>query len=356
MKHWNLPSFCKSICLVCFLLIILCSCTSSKTQQMNVFSLLEMHPEEIASIEVGYKGIFYPMIKETGQNLIRDLSESSPIDISDSHEYTLSDYTIRFVLKNDQTIDACFCFFSGLTNVKDQDSTSAHIVYTDTRYDIKIGEKRFHFRFAPDYYWTEDDCRIAFDMAATAIRAPKRVEIDGFDQQKLPLIKTIPENLSWKEVIDSAELVILARFQTKIGDISSTEEDNPVSRFFLPEGYLYAPRQLDLFTITEVLKGDWTPKTICVPANVTGRMEVDEYGHQYTVSLLPDVRDPEYEEEKTYLLCLAYRNKDVGFFYPLYGRVASTAILDDDCLYPRQNTEHHPFSCVLLEEVKDYCR
>ena len=335
----------------------LCSCVFPKQEpKKDVYSLLHIKSEDIVRIELGYKDYFYPMIKGTEQNLIRDLSVSSLTNISDSHEYTPSDYTIRFVLKNDQSVDTCFCFFSGLTSVENPDSTSAQIVYTDTRYDIRIGDKIFHFRFSPDHYWTEDDCRAAFDMAAKAIKAPTRVEIDGFDQQKLPSQKTIPDNLTWQEVIDSAELVVLARFQTKISDISSTEEDNPVSRFLLPEGDLYAPRQLDLFTITEVLKGDWTSKTICIPANVTGKMDVDGYGHQYTISLLPDVRDPEYKEEQTYLLCLAYRNEDIGYFYPLYARVASTAILDDGYLYPRQNTEQHPFSNVLLEEVKDYCR
>lgn len=343
--------------LICFMLLNLCSCASSESEQKgNVYSLLQIQLEDIESIELGYRENFYPMIKGTEQNLIRDLSASSPIDICDSHEYTPSDYTIRFVLKNDQAVDSCFYFFSGLTSVENADSTSSQIINTDTRYDIKVGDKIFHFRFTPDYYWTEDDCRTAFDMAAKAVNAPTRVEIDGYERLYLLSQKLIPENLSWQEVIDSAELVVLAKFQTKIGDISSTEEDNPVSRFLLPEGYLYAPRQLDLFTITEVLKGDWTSKTICIPANVTGKMDVDGFGRQYTISLLPDVRDPEYKEEQTYLLCLAYRNEDIGYFYPLYKRVASTAVLDNGCLYPRQNTEYHPFSCVLLEEVKDYCR
>ena len=352
MNHQQQSRFCIYLCIVGFLLTILCSCASSKPTQKDVFALLQIKTEEITSIEVGYKDCFYPLIKETRENLIEDLSASVPIEIKDAHEYIPSEYTVRFVLNSGKSVDACFCFFSGLVESDSLDASGgSRLSYVDTRYDIKIGETIYHFRFSPDHYWTEDDSRAAFDWAAKAKGAPSRTKLDGFDDVLNPQIKSISKSWTWESVIDSADLVVLARYHTKIGEPYFADT---IGSFGLVEGYLYNPRLYDLFSIQEVIKGSWPSDSIYIPAYVSGRVVTDDYGRQYSQYILPDVRDPEYQEDEVYLLCLTC--KDDLQVYTGYGRTVSAVVLDEGYLYPRYNTEYHPFAGVSLDQVKDYCR
>ena len=255
-------------------------------------------------------------------------------------------------MNSGKSVDACFYFFSGLVQSEDLDTISGtRLSYVDTRYDIKIGETIYHFRFSPDHYWTEDDSRAAFDWAAKAKGAPSRAKLDGFDDVLNPQIKSISKSWTWESVIDSADLVVLARYHTKIGEPYFADT---IGSFGLVEGYLYNPRLYDLFSIQEVIKGSWSSDSIYIPAYVSGRVVTDDYGRQYSQYILPDVRDPEYQEDEVYLLCLTC--KDELQVYTGYGRTVSAVVLDEGYLYPRYNTEYHPFAGVSLDQVKDYCR
>ncbi len=106
--------------------------------------------------------------------------------------------------------------------------------------------------------------------------------------------------------------------------------------------------------IQEVIKGSWSSDSIYIPAYVSGRVVTDDYGRQYSQYILPDVRDPEYQEDEVYLLCLTC--KDELQVYTGYGRTVSAVVLDEGYLYPRYNTEYHPFAGVSLDQVKNYCR
>lgn len=309
----------------------------------SFFDVLGFEAASVTKIELEYQNQKVQLSESVCQDFLETLQAASPFEAEEKHVYTPSDYLVYFTTE-DKTIPVTFYWFSGRQMVGERvmvtdGDPQQSFEYIDDRFDVMIKDTIYHFRFGKTENggvkrWTEDTMRETFDARASQTGLKRRGTLDGFDKWGYVSLTYLEPEITWQELIEDADLVVVVTYLEQL----------------LPEKKLTGwpgGKGIDQFRIDNILKGNIERETIELPTWYG--VEVLS-GNRYGVY---PVCKPPYITGQKYLLVL---KKDNGIFHEidLYGTGGYSAEVEEGYLFPRYNTEHHPFYNVALEEIVDF--
>ena len=312
----------------------------------SVFQKLKLEEEEIIGIDLVYKNQRVSFSDSLVQDFLETLTLSQECLVEEKHLFFPSDYGIIFVTETGE-IPVVFYWFSGREmegeriTVTDGDPMQP-FKYVDDRFDVQIDEIVYHFRFGCDKegrqnIWTEDTSRQVYDAMASQQGLFRRGILDGFDYFGYGSPSYLEPNIHWQEVIDLSDIVALTTYLGKRADNTR------------PDSWPWK-NGLDCFVIEDLIKGE-------IPGEDIEIQLIDWYGEDaYNgrgYAIYP-VANPPYIQGETYLLVLQITESTLHEM-DLYGSGGYSAVVDDGTVFPRYNTEHHPFYNISLADIRDYC-
>ena len=113
----------------------------------------------------------------------------------------------------------------------------------------------------------------------------------------------------------------------------------------------YINQYVEEFRVDEVLKGEEDERYYRMYRSNRLNRIIQANG-QY---LIPDFsnQNPDYRQGEQYLICIRQEEPGVSgendFYFGQYG----SAVVDGDTLFPRFNTEDHPFYNVKIQALRD---
>lgn len=316
----------------------------SQPENQTFYDQLGVSPEAVDEVILRYHDQDVIMGQRSTEDFLETLKLSKPTVIADQHEFTPSD--IEVIFKSGQReYPVTFYWFpyhtpNGLTS----GNGSIHFDYTSKeqaeflnpgqrigdRFDVMIGSATFHYRFQTEKVWTEELMRSVYDQSAAEQSLRRMAVLDGGDVGYLQQGLYTDQTYSIEEILSQSDLVLLATFERTIWCQDMAK-------------YLFSDQ--DQFHVDEVLKGNLTDEWYMFPSNTLWECYIDGFD-QIQIAYQPAYA-PLYEKGKQYLICFDADGGD-GYF----GQYGS-AVLDGDLLFPRYNTEDHPFYNVSLQTVRE---
>lgn len=327
-------------------MLLLCICSCGSHQKSNTFwDELGADKEDIDEVWLVYRDQKVRLEEQTMNDFLQTISEAKPSEVEDNHEFTPSDYTVIFSADGHE-YPVIFYWFPYVVQLSyERTQVMNEYLKTDQDYLKPIGDrfdavmqgKKYHFRFSEERKWTESLMRDVYDRCAKNQGLLTRMEQDGGDHwQEVPLDPASPifEDYPLSRILEESDRVLLCTFEREIID-----------------GRWDRSRRTDyLFRVDEVLKGEMQKSWYVMNGYPTPRTVYSWKGNDSDVIIYyANFYNPEYQKGKQYLICIAETDIDDDYFAQ-YG----TAILDGDTLFPRFNTEQHPFYNVKLEDVREY--
>ena len=298
--------------------------------------------KQVEEVRLVYEDQEVRMEDQTLEDFLDTLSTMEKTEVSDTHEFCPSDVGVIFVAEGRQ-YPVTFYWFPYLAEEINSFETM------EDRVDIKLDDTLHHFRLTTAKTWTEEKMLQMYDQYAEKQGLLQRCKLrcaDRIEQSESPFCQ---ETYSLQEVLEQSDLVFLGTYID----------------FYAPDMFLY-PRNLsrkeciERFHIDEVLKGSSEEPYY----NVYG-YHVPNYMLRYVDPAHPTQRvtdwiissasiyDPFYKEGGQYLICVKQQEPGISregdFYFGQYG----SAIVDGDTLFPRFNTENHPFYNVKIQTVRD---
>lgn len=306
---------------------------------IGFFQAMGFDAEDVEAVVIQHHDTSVELRQAYCDRLIECLSKARGSKLSDAaaYPYTPTDYAISFIADGKE-IPVIFSWFIG-EEYKPLENGIITTKYLDSRFDICIHDQWYCFQQDEDAIWHEKDSVDAYKKSAQyrKIKLLPQYKIDGYDSEVSHIDGSdgIPMGITWQgrsrqEIIDASDLLVVA---TSAGMIHEDE---------YPYELEYRYCNFESFQVQEVLKGSCDDNLLYV---------YQEYGERSngTQILYPPAEDPLYEKGKTYLLCL--KKKEGEGYYQMTAGIFSSGIVQGDRVYPRYNTEYHPFANITLEEV-----
>lgn len=325
-----------SICLFIF------STATSK----SFWQQLGAEREQVDEVRFTYRNQTVTLDHWYTERFLDAISASEPAVISEAHEFTPSEITVTFRCGK-REYPLTFYWFPYDTMPGETPGTLFD--YADSyqppsverigdRFDVIIGGKKYHYRFTGSTMWTEEDMRAAYGDAVSVYnrsaeqRLLSMAKLDGAagSYSSGGLLSAHPYSL--EEILSESDLVFLA-----------THEGICIDRF--PASQNPIRYNWDHFHIQEVLKGEADSPWYNLLSSSFGKFCM--LNDQLLVAY-PRAYAPDFKPGLTYLIC-ARQTEDGDVYFGQY----STAVLDQDTLFPRFNTENHPFYNISLSQLRE---
>ncbi|MCI8632884.1 MAG: hypothetical protein HFE64_05310 [Lachnospiraceae bacterium] len=302
--------------------------------------------EQVDAVRFTYHGQSVSLDRRDTTRFLDAISASEPAVISEAHEFTPCDITVTFLCGEAEYL---LTFYWFPYDTMPGETPGALFDYADSyqpplferignRFDVIIDGQKYHYRFTGSTMWTEEDMRAAYNNAVSVYnrsseqRLLSMAKLDGAAGSYSPggLLSAHPYSL--EEILSESDLIFLA-----------THEGICIDRF--PASQNPIRYNWDHFHIQEVLKGEANSPWYKLLSSSFGKFCM--LNDQLLVAY-PRAYAPDFKPELTYLICVK-QTEDGDVYFGQY----STAVLDQDTLFPRFNTEDHPFYNISLSQLRE---
>lgn len=335
------------LCGVCICVLALIWITAN--QEKSFFRLIGVTAAEVDQIRMENQQVAVELEADDCAALLECLqnAQGKRADYQDGYPYTPSEYAITLIA-GEEEIEVTFSWFSGKEYVFTEwlDTATEIIVpkTIDNRFDICYQGQWYTFYQNEETIWNEERSQEAFKKSANrqGIKLTPRYEADGFMGETIHSVGEVylPKGLEWQgksaeQILLASELVVIA---TSTGLITKDA---------YPYECQFSFCNFESFEVKEILKGTVQEDELYM---------YQQYGPIENLVFYPPSEDPFYQKGHTYLLCLQKGPDLAGeaSYEPTAG-IFSTAVEQNGWVYPRYNTEYHPFAGIALDEIRQIC-
>lgn len=316
-----------------------------KKEQYTVFEQIGLEIENIEEIWLSYRNQKVLMTEQAKEDFLDSLSHSEAITVEDNHEFTASKIEIIFVA-NEVKYPVTFYWFPYY--LPTEMSYGAHTVAVDynqivseankvqligNRFDITMDGKKYHYRFITEKVLTEDLMCSLYDKCAIQQNLLSRAKLDGADESFSQRGLCVSKIYTLEEVLSESDLIFIGTYERTIWCQDMAK-------------YMYS--DMDQFHIDEVLKGETIEEWYMFQSDFLWDCYIDGFG-KIQIADKP-VYSPAYQIGESYLICVNEDSEGENKYFGQYG----TAVIDGDTLFPRFNTEEHPFYNIELQTIREY--
>lgn len=327
-----------------FLLIIillplcLAFCLLLSSSSRSFWDQLGVPSDSIDEIHFSYRDQSIPLDQFAMNQFIHALSQSEPARIEENHEFTPSDIDVTF-LSGNQKVQVTFYWFPYIAKLEgfedvmiDASETESFYPLIGNRFDAVINGKKYHYRFTSSDVWTEEMAHSSYNRIASVNHFPTTAKIDGCDRgyTQAGLFSAKPYTLN--EILSESSLIFLGTYEGDCRRKPYTDASYTID--------------WDRFYIQEILKGTSESLWYELPTDRKGSFFQDAWNRM--CAAYPAVYAPNFQTDEVYLICCIQNSEGYDQYFGQY----STAVLEDGVLFPRFNTEDHPFYNISLQEVR----
>ncbi len=328
-------------------------------KQSGFWGQLGITRESIKEVQLEFQGQRVVMTETKAVSFLDTLTTLEKVEVADDHEFTPSD--IKVILKTErEEQEVIFYWFTnhqtfpaGITVCYGASTDIEPMELLGNRVDVLFNGNKYHFQFTTQQVWSETLMRQTYDQLAESQGLFARYELLGGDRFNEPLSEFQTEVPSLEDIVSNSELIFLGTHMAKVSNNNYYEYGHG--------------RSLEVFAVDEVLKGsfDDTYYRMSSEHTTSGADIGFEEGYWDQISIAQQsIHNPDYLPGVQYLICvdiIQYEvqvDTDQGSYNDMVQRNQThgqydTAVMDGDMLYPRYNTESHPFYNVHLNELKE---
>lgn len=328
-------------------------------KQSGFWGQLGITRESIKEVQLEFQGQRVGMTETKAASFLDTLTTLETVEVADDHEFTPSD--IKVILKTEgEEQEVIFYWFTnhqtvpaGVTICYGASTDVEPMELLGNRVDVLFNGNKYHFQFTTQQVWSETLMRQTYDQLAESQGLFTRCELLGGDRFSEPFSEFQAEVPSLNDVISNSELILLGSHMAKVSNNNYYEFGHG--------------RSLEVFAVDEVLKGSFDDAYYRMPSeHTTSGAEMGfEGGYWDQISIAQQsIHNPDYLPGVQYLICVDIIQYEVqvdtdqdSYTYmeqrnQTHGQY-DTAVVDGDMLYPRYNTELHPFYNLHLNELKE---
>ena len=326
-------------------IVLLVVCFNSEFGSKGRFSgdfwrQLGVQKEEVDEIRLIFQDQIVILEENKATAFLDTLTSLEEKEVVDQHEFTPSDISVVFVTDGEEQ-EVTFYWFPYKKILAD----GAGVIYagsnqklpqiTGNRVDVTIEGKKYHFSFSTDQMWTEELMCQAYDQCAEYQGLKKMYQLRGgdyYDNVESAMLEEMPTAV---DILDSSDIVFLGTFLTQ------AYNHHP--------GDFAHVKSIEIFRIDEVLKGTADEMYYNILSEHTANRAYMDSNYEAVTIVNESFYNPVYQKGNQYLICVDTDKDDIYQTFCQYG----TAVVDGDTLFPRFNTEEHPFYNVKIQTVRD---
>ena len=346
--------------MIAIIIAVLIACgILTPEKQSGFWGQLGITRESIKEVQLEFQGQRVGMTETKAASFLDTLTTLETVEVADDHEFTPSD--IKVILKTEgEEQEVIFYWFTnhqtvpaGVTICYGASTDIEPMELLGNRVDVLFDGNKYHFQFTTQQVWSETLMRQSYDQLAESQGLFTRCELlggDRFNERPSEFQTEVPY---LEDIVNNSELIFLGTYMVKVNNNYYYKYGNG--------------RSLEVFAVDEVLKGSFDGEYYRMSSEHTTSEALvgyeDGYWDQISIAQ-QSIHNPDYLPGVQYLICVDIIQYEVevdtdqdSYTYmeqrnQTHGQY-DTAVVDGDMLYPRYNTELHPFYNLHLNELKE---